>query len=59
MPFSKLKAYLRKAAERKIPGLRRRIIFSSAEVLALVFARIGRHLHRARNRIFAQVIAQV
>ena len=25
MPFSKLKAYLRKAAERKIPGLRRRI----------------------------------
>ena len=25
MPFSKLKAYLRKAAERKIPGLRRQI----------------------------------
>ena len=25
MPFSKLKTYLRKAAERKIPGLRRRI----------------------------------
>ena len=24
-PFSKLKTYLRKAAERKIPGLRRRI----------------------------------
>ena len=30
MPFSKLKTYLRKAAERKIPGLRRRIRYCRA-----------------------------
>ena len=35
MPFSKLKAYLRKAAERNIPGLRRRIrIFARNLTLA-------------------------
>ena len=43
MPFSKLKAYLRKAAERTIPRLRRRICTFARRLTAREAANYFRH----------------